>query len=77
MSSFRSFSALVVFLAVSATTARTDVPYPTCEDAGCTNPADFGSYLRLREGQLPNDFHPSWKYLPRTRLDHRVQRRRR
>jgi len=53
--------------------ATADVPYPTCTDVGCADPADFGSYLFLAPGQLPNDFdpqsHSSWKYNPGTGMD--------
>jgi hypothetical protein len=51
-----------------AAPARADFPFPTCADADCSDPADFGSYLFLAPGQLPNDFDPedggAWKYLP-------------
>ena len=53
-------------LAVPA--AHAEFPFPTCESAGCADPADFGSYLRIEPGALPNDLDPAddgaWKYLP-------------
>jgi hypothetical protein len=53
--------------------ARADVPFPTCADAGCTDPADFGSYLFLAPGVLPDDFDPRsgevWKYAPDSGMD--------
>jgi hypothetical protein len=56
----------VLLIAFAASAAFADVPYPTCEDAGCADPKDFASYLFLAEGELPDDFDPSarssWKY---------------
>ncbi|MFQ5740668.1 MAG: S8 family serine peptidase [Acidobacteriota bacterium] len=56
-----------------ATLLNADVPYPTCEDVGCEDPADFGAYLLLPPGTLPDDFDPaassSWKYLPDSGMD--------
>jgi hypothetical protein len=56
-----------------AAPARADFPFPTCEAPGCTDPADFGAYLFLAPGQLPNDFDPenedAWKYNPTTGMD--------
>jgi Subtilase family len=53
--------------------ARADFPYPTCAATACADPADFGSYLFLAPGELPNDFPPggsgTWKYEPETGLD--------
>ncbi|MDJ0868616.1 MAG: S8 family serine peptidase [Myxococcota bacterium] len=53
--------------------ARADVPYPTCADAGCSDPADFGAYLFLAPGVLPDDFDPgsgeAWKYQPESGMD--------
>lgn len=53
---------------LAASPARADFPFPTCADAGCSDPADFASYLFLQDGQLPDDFNPeeggAWKYLP-------------
>jgi Subtilase family len=48
--------------------ARADFPYPTCADAACADPSDFGSYLFLAPGQLPDDFAGggTWKYVPET-----------
>ena len=64
---------VLLLLTVLASPALADVPYPTCSDAGCTEPRDFGSYLFLAPGQLPNDFNPaarsSWKYNPGTGMD--------
>ncbi len=34
--------------------AATDVPFPTCADSNCSNPRDFGSYLFVAPGQLPD-----------------------
>jgi hypothetical protein len=56
-----------------AAPGRADFPYPTCADAGCGDPDDFGSYLKLAPGQLPNDFDPAdggaWKYLPESGMN--------
>lgn len=66
---------LLVLLLLAALTspALADVPYPTCADAGCGDPRDFGSYLFLAPNQLPNDFNPaarsSWKYNAGTGMD--------
>ena len=56
-----------------AAAARADFPFPTCDSASCADPADFGSYLFLAPGQLPNDFDATnddaWKYNPVTGMD--------
>ncbi len=48
--------------------AGADVPFPTCEAAGCTDPTDFGAYLFIEPGALPDDYSSSsgeaWKYAP-------------
>ena len=66
----RSLAGLVLLIALAASGARADVPYPTCADAGCADPSDFGAYLFLAPDQLPDDFDPlagsSWKYNPGT-----------
>ncbi len=49
--------------------ARADVPFPTCAAAGCSDPADFASYLFIAPGALPNDYSPDWKYEPDTGMD--------
>src|SRR4029450_13065861 len=53
--------------------ARADFPYPTCAATACADPADFGSYLFLAPGELPDDFprggSGTWKYEPETGLD--------
>jgi hypothetical protein len=49
--------------------ALADVPFPTCAAAGCSDPADFASYLFIAPGALPNDYHPDWKYEPDTGMD--------
>ena len=50
-----------------------DVPWPTCSDAGCSDPADFASYLSVAPGTLPNDYNPAsgeaWKYAPDSGMD--------
>lgn len=75
MRPMRTAAALLALSLVSLTgaVARADVPYPTCADAGCSDPGDFGSYLFLPPGQLPDDFDPaargSWKYNPGTGMD--------
>jgi len=61
----------VVFGGLLATPpAGADFPYPTCAAQGCADPADFGSYLHLAPGELPDDLDPeadsSWKFLPGT-----------
>jgi hypothetical protein len=42
------------------------VPYPTCEAAECSDPADFASYLFRLPGQFPDDYdllsRGNWKY---------------
>ena len=69
--SWRAVGIGIGILAGSALTgplARADFPYPSCAAQGCADPADFGSYLHLAPGELPNDLDPaagnSWKYLP-------------
>jgi hypothetical protein len=54
-----------------AAAARADFPYPSCADAGCADPGDFGAYLFLPPGVLPDDFvgGGTWKYLPETGLN--------
>ncbi len=53
-----------------AGSARADFPYPTCAATGCSDPADFGAYLFLAPGELPNDFSladdDTWKFVPET-----------
>ncbi len=57
---------LPLCLFLLAAQASADVPFPTCADAGCSDPRDFGAYLFLPPGQLPDDFDPAsggaWKY---------------
>jgi len=64
---------LVAAAALAAASARADFPYPTCADAGCADAADFGAYLLLAPGELPNDFPltdgGTWKYLPETGMN--------
>jgi Subtilase family/FG-GAP-like repeat/FG-GAP repeat len=52
---------------------RADVPFPTCAAAGCSDPADFGSYLFIQPGALPDDYNPAsgeaWKYAPDSGMD--------
>jgi len=52
---------------------RADVPWPTCAGAGCSDPADFASYLFVAPGALPNDYGPgsgeAWKYAPGSGMD--------
>ena len=59
-------AAVLALAVVAAPRVRADVPYPTCADAGCADPSDFGSYLFLDAETLPDDFDPgagsSWKY---------------
>jgi hypothetical protein len=56
-----------------AAPARADFPFPTCDSAGCADASDFGSYLFLAPGQLPNDFDAldgdAWKYNPGSGMD--------
>ncbi len=60
-----AFLALVL---LGSAAAWAEVPYPSCQQAGCSDPKDFASYLFRRPGELPNDFDPSsssnWKYKP-------------
>ncbi len=54
--------------------AVADVPWPTCaRSAGCSDPADFASYLFVAPGTLPDDFDPgsgeAWKYAPDSGMD--------
>lgn len=59
--------------ALPAAPARADVPFPTCEEAECDDPADFADYLFLPPDRLPDDFDPaagsSWKYNPGSGVD--------
>jgi len=59
---------LAIAALLAAGRAGADFPYPTCADAQCADPGDFGAYLFLAPGQLPNDFPladgGTWKYLP-------------
>jgi hypothetical protein len=59
--------------AALAAPARGDVPYPTCADSGCSDPADFASYLFLAPGVLPDDYDPgsgeAWKYAAGSGMD--------
>ncbi len=69
----RFWLAIALALAALAVPAAADVPFPTCADAGCSDPRNFGAYVFLRPGQLPDDFDPaapdSWKYNPGTGMD--------
>jgi hypothetical protein len=70
----RSVALTAVALAsLLAAPARADFPYPTCDSVACADPGDFGAYLFLAPGQLPNDFDPAnggaWKYNPVTGMD--------
>jgi Subtilase family/FG-GAP repeat len=62
-----AFLALALVL-LSSAAAWAEVPYPGCQEPGCSDPKDFASYLFRRPGELPNDFDPSsssnWKYKP-------------
>ncbi len=53
--------------------AQADVPFPTCAAAGCSDAADFGSYLFIAPGAFPNDYNPNggeaWKFAPETGMD--------
>jgi hypothetical protein len=64
---------LLALLLGLADGALAEVPFPTCSDAGCADPSDFGSYLFLPPGVLPDDFDPRsgevWKYAPDTGMD--------
>ncbi len=62
-------AALGVLLLASRTGA--EIPYPSCQAPACTDPDDYGSYLFLPPGVLPDDyaFDPAapengsgWKY---------------
>ena len=63
--SFVRLWVLGLALGVSAS-ARAEVPYPSCESTGCSDPVDFAAYLFRRPGELPNDFDrssgSSWTY---------------
>jgi hypothetical protein len=67
---FRTAAAAAAGLLLSAS-ARAEFPYPTCADAGCADASDFGAYLFLAPGQLPDDFvgGGTWKYLPDSGMD--------
>ncbi len=62
-----------VLAAQLAFPARADVPFPTCAQAGCSDASDFGSYLFIAPGGLPNDYAPNsgdaWKYAPDSGMD--------
>lgn len=59
--------------AAAASAARADVPFPTCAATGCTDPADYGSYLFIAPGAFPNDYSESsgeaWKFAPDSGMD--------
>jgi hypothetical protein len=70
----RSVAGTALALAFTfAASARAEFPFPTCASSGCADPADFGAYLFLAPGELPNDFDPldddSWKYNPGSGMD--------
>jgi len=75
MRSFRFLlsSSFVLLALAGSLPAAADVPYPGCADVGCSDPGDFGAYLFLPPGGLPDDFDPaarsSWKYNPGTGMD--------
>jgi len=58
---------------IAAQAARADVPFPTCAAAGCSDPANFASYLFIAPGAFPNDYAPTggeaWKYAPDSGMD--------
>jgi Subtilase family len=58
---------------VVSSAARAEVPFPSCVSAGCTDPADFASYLFIAPGALPNDYSASdgdaWKFAPDSGMD--------
>jgi hypothetical protein len=68
-----TLAAIGVAAALAGGSARAEFPSPTCADAGCADPADFGSYLFYPPGELPNDFPltdgGTWKYLPDTGMN--------
>lgn len=57
----------------AASVARADVPFPTCAAAGCSDPADYQSYLFIAPGATPNDYSSTageaWKYEPGSGMD--------
>ena len=65
-------AALLLALLLTATPARTEVPYPRCDRVpGCADPGDYASYLFLPPGELPADLAGGsrWKYEPGTGMD--------
>ncbi|MCZ6783958.1 MAG: S8 family serine peptidase, partial [Proteobacteria bacterium] len=74
---------VVALLPHGATTARAEVPFPTCASVGCADPYDYGAYLKndpanvldppSPEERVPNDFNPAsgeaWKFLSETGLN--------
>lgn len=66
-------AALGAVAALSPAATVADVPWPTCASAGCSDPADFASYLFVAPGTLPGDYNPSsgeaWKYAPDSGMD--------
>lgn len=65
--------ALLGMVLSGAPPAAADVPWPTCASTGCSDPADYASYLFVPPGTLPNDYNPSsgeaWKYAPGSGMD--------
>ncbi|HSJ97902.1 MAG TPA: FG-GAP-like repeat-containing protein, partial [Myxococcota bacterium] len=70
---FGAFWLAGAVLALWPASAAADVPWPTCAAAGCSDPADFASYLFVAPGTLPNDYNPgsgeAWKYAPDSGMD--------
>lgn len=56
----------VAVLVGFAPAARAELPFPSCAATGCTDPADYRSYLFIAPGAFPNDYDPNggeaWKY---------------
>jgi hypothetical protein len=69
----RGLGLLAAAIAAWPAPTAADVPWPTCAARGCSDPADFASYLFVAPGTLPNDYSPSsgeaWKYAPNSGMD--------
>jgi hypothetical protein len=70
---WRLWGAALATAAIASAPAGADVPYPTCSSRGCATPGDFGAYLFLAPGELPNDYRASsgdfWKFEPDTGMN--------
>ncbi|MEB2344028.1 MAG: FG-GAP-like repeat-containing protein [Deltaproteobacteria bacterium] len=65
--------AAALLLALWPAPGAAELPWPTCAAAGCSDPADFSSYLFVAPGTTPDDYSASsgeaWKYVPGSGMD--------